>query len=256
VSGPSLADALRARELHRRRGLGCTIGYFDRRGEPPEAVAERHLEGIEALRGSDDYVSLKLPSLAFSGESLAGIALRAEGAGIRIHFDSLAIEAADRTRASIEHLLGESRCPIGITIPGRWARSLEDAAWARERGLPVRVVKGEWSDPSWPSLDPSAGFLDVVDRLAGTRSTVSLATHDTVLVEEAVRRLRKAGTEADLELLAGLPLGPSLEKARRLGMSVRLYVAYGRGYLPYAVDKALERPSLVWWLVRDFLRGI
>jgi proline dehydrogenase len=39
--------------------------------------------------------------------------------------------------------------------------------------------------------------------------------------------------------------------ARRLGVKVRVYVPFGPGWWPYALDKALARPYLLSWMIRD-----
>ena len=36
-------------------------------------------------------------------------------------------------------------------------------------------------------------------------------------------------------------------------MAVRVYVPFGPGWWPYAVDKALGRPYLLAWTIRDRL---
>jgi proline dehydrogenase len=41
--------------------------------------------------------------------------------------------------------------------------------------------------------------------------------------------------------------------ARQLGVRVRLYYPFGPGWWPYALDKALARPYLPLWALRDFL---
>jgi proline dehydrogenase len=41
--------------------------------------------------------------------------------------------------------------------------------------------------------------------------------------------------------------------ARRLGVPVRVYIPFGPGWWPYALDKALARPYLLSWMIRDRL---
>jgi proline dehydrogenase len=41
--------------------------------------------------------------------------------------------------------------------------------------------------------------------------------------------------------------------ARARGVLVRLYIPFGPGWWPYAIDKALARPHLPLWWLRDRL---
>ena len=114
------------------------------------------------------------------------------------------------------------------------------------------MVKGQWAGE--PDLPLHSGFLAVVDRLAGRVPAVGVATHDWRLASEAITRLRNAGTPCELELLYGLPLVRAAAVARRLETPVRIYVPYGRGWLPYALSRAFSSPRTVARLARDLVR--
>jgi proline dehydrogenase len=144
---------------------------------------------------------------------------------------------------------------IGCTLPGRWRRSPNDAHWASDHGLCVRVVKGEWPDPREPQRNPRAGFLEVIDALAGRARRVGVATHDVALARAAIRRLQAAGTPCGLELLYGLPMRESIRHARELGIDVRVYVPYGEAYMPYALSQIRRRPRMLLWLLNDLAAG-
>jgi proline dehydrogenase len=117
----------------------------------------------------------------------------------------------------------------------------------------VRVVKGQWEDPDNPKLDMRRGFLEVIDELAGKAVHVAVATHDPPLAREAVRRLKKAGTSCELELIYGLPMNAVMQVATEHQLPVRLYVPYGKSYMPYALSHLRKNPRVVWWFVRDTL---
>jgi CelD/BcsL family acetyltransferase involved in cellulose biosynthesis len=287
IAGNKLGDALRVKEQLAAQGHWTTIGYWDAEGDSARAVADQYLAGLDALvqESPDCYLSIKLPALRFSSELLSEVAERAVGhvykrarptcrlargpngpsivghvykrAPRRIHFDALAPETADRTREMIDELLtAVPGIDLGCTLPGRWRRSPQDARWAVERGLFVRVVKGQWADPQEPGRDPRAGYLEVIDQLAGRARRVAVATHDPDLAADALRRLRAAGTPCDLELLHGLPMRRAIKKARELGVGVRVYVPYGETYLPYALSQIRRRPRILWWLAKDAVASL
>jgi proline dehydrogenase len=256
VAGPELPDALRLAQTFAARGLNATtLCFWDAEDDTPSHVAGMYLAAVRAIQsvGLDSYVSVKAPSLAFDDGLVAVIAEAASEAGIRIHFDSLGAETADRTFRLIENARAHP-APLGCTIPGRWRRSPRDARRASEMGLRVRVVKGQWPDPDG-AADPHAGFLDTVDALAGSATPVAVATHNPLLASAAIGKLQTAGTPCELELLYGLPSRAVLKVARDLAVPVRYYLPYGHAWLPYALRQAGRDPRILWWVLRDASRN-
>jgi CelD/BcsL family acetyltransferase involved in cellulose biosynthesis len=254
VAGTELDDALAAARRVAARGYAVTACYWNGDDDPPGDVAEAYGRTGAALAesGLDAYVSVKAPALAYDRE-LAATALAPAAAAMRVHFDALAPDTQTPT-LDLLAALGDTLPDAGCTLPGRWARSVADAERAIELGLAVRVVKGQWADPGGDA-DPSAGFLAVVDALAGRARHVAVATHDVGLLREALRRLAEAGTPHEAELLYGLPIRPATVEARAAGAQVRLYVPYGSAWLPYAVGSAWRQPRTLWWLARDAALG-
>ncbi|NNK91473.1 MAG: hypothetical protein HKO87_03495 [Acidimicrobiia bacterium] len=256
IGGETVADALCVAHRLAGEGLPNTLGFWDTAAYSRRDVAETYVETIERLStsGLDGYVSIKPPALRFEHETAKRLAAVASTHGIRLHCDSHGIEVADLSGAMIETML--ARLPpdaLGTTLPGRWSRSLTDADWAVERGLPVRVVKGQWPDPEDPKRDMVSGCLDVVDRLAGRARHVAVASHDVSLVPEAINRLRAAGTSCELELIHGAPLAEPLDWARNNGVAVRIYVPFGKGFIPNAVGLIRRNPRFAWRIVTGFV---
>lgn len=222
VAGSSLDDALRV-----AAGRRVTIGYWDDGGEDPQAVAAEYAEAAAAVKGHDAYVSAKAPAIRYDPELLASV-------GAPVHLDALGPGTVERTWR-----LAESVPVRSVTLPARWRRSLADVDRVSELGVRVRVVKGQFA--SGDDVDPRAGFLALVDRLAERGVPTAVATHDAALAAEALRRAH----EPELEQLYGLRPVPG---------DARLYVPYGRAYLPYAVRQLRRRPRVAWWLLRDLLR--
>jgi proline dehydrogenase len=255
VAGDTLEDAVRVADQWNRAGMGITLGYWDGPTDGPRRVTDEYLAQIMVLSTYEHgYLSIKLPAIKFSDDLMCEIADRAARHRVRIHIDSLGPEVADRTRQLMDRFLDRG-ATLSCSLPGRWARSMDDADWAVERGVTVRVVKGQWPDPDHPEIDLVDGYLRVIDRLAGRARHVAVATHDPALATEASQRLRAAETSCQLELLHGLPMRPSLLLADELRLGVFVYVPYGKAYLPYALSKAKAEPRIVWWLLRDLIAG-
>jgi proline dehydrogenase len=253
-AGADLDEALAVARRLAGYGLAATIGYAAKAGESSRAVADAHLEAFERLASHDGdcQVSVKLSALGFDPGLFAELVAAAARTSRGLHIDALAPETVTLTL----RLIYGARCAaLGTTLPGRWERSVADAAVAQRIGVRVRVVKGQWPDTAGEDVDPATGFLRVVDALRGHGSGVAVATHDTELLTEALRRLTAAGTPCTAELFLGMPFrGPALA-ARRLGVPVRVYVPYGHGGAPYGVADVAEHPVAAWWLLQDVVLG-
>lgn len=258
VAGWTLDDGLRLAAAQRAQGLGCTLGYFSAPLEPIDQVVERSLAVIDAMAALSPpgYASLKAPALGYKPRALAPLLARARERGVRLHFDSHDLAGADATLDCAAQAVGAG-VAAGLTLPGRWPRSPDDAERACALGLRVRVVKGEWPDPEAPDHDPAAGFLAVIDALiAHGAAEVAVASHDPPLVREALRRLQAAGRRCELELLNGLPRRAVLAVARERQVPVRVYIPFGIAWRPYALGKALRRPRILLWLLKDLALGL
>ena len=276
--GSKLSDGVSACRRLSAIGRATSLGYFNADQEAPRAVADACLAALDAIGAARmaspsaspapgpapqaTYLSIKAPALGFDPGLVGEIVDRARGMGVGIHFDSHGAHQADATFEAIALAVRRTsegtpsrEWAIGCTLPGRWPRSLDDVERTLELGVRVRVVKGQWADPSAPDVDPRQGLLTVIDRLAGRARQVAVATHDAPLAREALARLQRAGTPAELELLLGLPPQGALKIARELAVPVRIYVPFGVSWLPYALLHVQKNPYVAWWAVKDATVG-
>jgi proline dehydrogenase len=250
LAGAHLADALEREEALRRGDCMTAIGYWNPAGEDPDAVEATYNNALEALAARPGVqLACKPSALNCDPGRIDALARHARRAGVPLHFDSLSPEVAT------EVLAATVAAGAGATLPGRWWRSCEDAERLASTKLAVRVIKGQWPDPGDPGRDPGDGFLAVIERLAGRSAPVAVATHDGPLAAQALECLSLAGTPGELQLLLGLPSGPSLRAARDVGVGVRVYIPYGTPHLPYSLREIAHHPGLTLRLGADLLRG-
>lgn len=110
-----------------------------------------------------------------------------------------------------------------LTLATRWLRSRDDAQWAIEQGMPVRLVPGGDADPRQPQRDPGAGVRVLARHIAGKVPHVTVAWPDPGAALEVLRLLRKAGTACDLEVSPDRPLGALRQVARSAGVPARVH---------------------------------
>ena len=254
LPGPGARAAARRCRALNRRGLAATLGYFQARDSRPDEIVAANRAAVRLLanRGGDVHLAVKAPPLSFDPARLRAVAEAADGAGLALMIDANAERDAERTLAAASALLGDFP-RTGLALPARWRRSVADASRFRDGPARIRLVKGEWPDPQGAEGDVEASYLRLVERLAGRPAPVAVATHDPLLAERALALLIEAGTPCELEQLRGLPARRTAAVARRLGVPVRVYVPFGPGWWPYALDRALARPYLLSWMIRDRL---
>jgi proline dehydrogenase len=255
-AGPAPEEAVRMAEWLGGLGYGTIVGYMHKDNEDPRIVSRATLASLEAVAAKrlDCYVSIKAPAFGFDRRRIAEIVKSAHAKDIRIHFDALAATDVDRTFSLIQDMQAYHG-KLGTTLPGRWKRSSEDVERTVELGVSVRVIKGEWADTKEHEREPRAGFLEIVERLAGRVPEVGVATHNPTVARKAVRRLRSAGTPCVIEVVRGYPIHRVLPVAIEEGVPMRVYVPYGNAAFPYTWEQVLRRPRIAVWVLRDLFRG-
>lgn len=258
VPGNEIGDAIKVAERFERKGGLSSAAYLNAMGEDPAAIAAVNLQALGDYARPDPrrFLSVKAPALGFDLARIARIAEFARECEACIHFDSHGIDAADRTWDCVEHARRVTP-NVGLTIPAAWARSADDAQRALVLGLRhIRVVKGAFDLGDLSHADRRARFLALVENLRGRVMRVGVATHDPQLAQQAIARLRDAGTDCELELLHGLPTRRMLPIAQALGVPARLCVHYGAAWAPYSLAQAARHPQTVAWIVKDIVHGV
>ena len=257
IAGPTLSDAMAVARPLAERGYSITLGYWDAEDDSASHVLESYVASCEALSqlGSGAYLSIKIPALRHDDRLFRVLQQKSRDCGVPLNFDSIDTANASSMFQFIADHRDPSAGDLGCVLPGRWRRSLDDADRAIDLGLIVRVVKGQSPDPAEPDRDPSAGYLSVVQRLAGRARCVRVASHDPVVMREALTILTTASTPCEVEFLYGLPVRSQVAIAREFKVPIRVYVAFGHAFLPYAMASLRKRPGTLFRLLREAVRG-
>ncbi|HYV15727.1 MAG TPA: GNAT family N-acetyltransferase [Conexibacter sp.] len=250
VAGPALADGLREQRRYAAAGYDTVLGYWPAGDTPVADARAENVAAADAL-AAGVQLAIKPPAMGNDAKAIGELMAHAAARGVPLHFDALTPATAEPVLRLAAQLAPDADGTLGCTLPGRWRRSVADAELAIEHGLRVRIVKSEWADPDDPARDPRAGYLAVVDALAGRATRVEVATQDAELAGEALRRLQAAGTPCELQVLHAMRCGDALAAARALGVSVRVYVPYGNGRLPYEIDAPHRHPQRLARLLAD-----
>jgi len=236
-------------------GIFTTIGKFSQAGENPARIVSEYQQISDFLLKDNSennfYLSVKPPALLFDiefAESIASTALKNNQA---VHFDSHDHIDAEPTIQLLTQLMErfgfekdcEGEWRYGLSLPSRWKRSLSDARWVIDNRVMPRLIKGEFKAKHVSEeMDPRAGFLALVDLFAGAVPTITVATHDYELAKEAIVRIKKAGTQVQMELLFGMPCAKMISLSRQQRIPLRFYIPYGDTLLIYGIHHLLTNP--------------
>ncbi len=252
IAGQDVADALPICRWAHKRGYHSVVSPWAGPDDTPKSMFDRYRGVFDSLRKEefDWYLSVKLESIGNDIGLFHELAGLAKTSGVRLHLDSLGPESAPVSLGFLEKTVAIYD-NLGCTLPSRWQRSLADAERALDLGVSVRIVKGQWKEPSTIRVDSRGNYLDIVEKLAGRARHVGVATHDAALARKAMARLTSSNTHCELEQFFSLPLN-GINLTRKLGYQYRLYVAYGQPGVPYNIRLSLSRPSMIAWILTDF----
>ena len=250
VAGDEVSDAALLARHARDNGYACTLCYWNDGKEDPEFVAAQYRAAIDAMHeaGLDGALAMKTPALWDRAELAASVVRYARDRKIRVMFDSHAPKQSDDIFRAID-LCGPEG--VGLALPGRWQRSRMDAERAIELGLDVRIVKGQWADEPDIGYDILTGYMELAAILAGRARHVGVATNEAQLSEKAIRCMQAASTPCEQEVIYPAAREKVIAVAEKLKVASRLYIPFGSAWLPYSLSRAMARPQVLMWLMRD-----
>jgi proline dehydrogenase len=267
IAGPKLDDAVRVVRRLNDEGkmatidvLGEEVGSADEAGEI--AAAYRSVLARIDEEGLDANVSVKLTGLGLElDEGLARANLedvvdRASELGNFVRIDMEDSSTTDAALRLYAELRASGRSNLGVVLQAHLRRTLSDAP-----GLDnVRLCKGIYVEPlSVAFHDPDeirGSFLATLDALLDQGSYVGIATHDELLIGEALRRIAARGLtpeQVEFQMLLGVRAHRGDELVRA-GHRLRVYVPFGRHWYEYSIRRLQENPKIAGYVAADTLR--
>ena len=181
------------------------------------------------------------------------------------NFVRIDMEDSAGTTATLEiyrTLREEFRGRVGVVLQARLRRSLDDLEQLADGDVNVRLCKGIYLEPREIAYtDPEIirrNFVLLLDRMFELGAYVGIATHDEMLVWEALRLIKKHRIRHDryeFQMLLGVT-----ESLRRTliesGHRLRVYVPYGKHWYAYSVRRLRENPQIAGYAFKAmFKRG-
>jgi proline dehydrogenase len=269
IAGAELDDAVAVvRRLNGQGKLATVDVLGEEVGSPAEAaeIASQYhaaLARIDAERLQAN-VSIKLTGFGLELDPelclghVAELLEDAERRGSFVRIDMEDSSTTDATLALYRELRARGHDNLGVVLQARLRRTLADVPGLAN----VRLCKGIYLEPAEIAyLDREeirASFLSTLDALFDGGSYVAIATHDELLIGEAlarIARLRLTPERYEFQML----LGVRAERAAELvaaGHRLRIYVPFGRRWYESSVRRLQENPRIAGYVAADLVRRL
>jgi len=277
VAGETIASACDAVADLKTKGISASLDLL---GESVTNEAEaretktQYLALVDEMqrRGLEVNVSVKLTALgqdindALCEENTRAILTKVKGYGGFLRLD---MEGSPYTQRTVDffsqRLYSDYRDNVGIVLQSALRRTLDDVEWSVAQQCRVRICKGAYLEPATVAFpqksDVDANYVMAMHRLMERGRYPGLATHDEVIIAEAIRFAKEKGIAADrfeFQMLYGVRRDLQ-EKLVKEGWRVRCYVPFGTQWYPYLMRRLAERPANLAFItgnvVKEMVKG-
>ncbi|HVC88537.1 MAG TPA: proline dehydrogenase family protein [Gaiellaceae bacterium] len=264
IAGPSLDDAVRVVGRLNAKGKLATVDVLGEEISSPDearAIAGTYHDALARIDEEelDANVSVKLTGLGLEldldlcRENLEAVVVDAAARGSFVRIDMEDSSTTDRNLALYRALRAEGHQNLGVVLQAYLKRTVDDLA-----GLDnVRLCKGIYVEPAEIAFRDDeavrASYVRCLEALVEQGAYVGIATHDEVLIGEALRVVRDVSPERyEFQML----LGVRPDRADELvaaGHRLRVYVPFGTHWYEYSVRRLQENPRMAGYVAANLL---
>lgn len=270
IAGNTLADSIAVSKKLNEQGAMATIdilGEFIKTLAQAEHFKDECLAILDAIHteGVRANLSLKPTQFGLSLDkqvclsSIREIVARAAALDNFVRIDMEDHPCTDDTLEFYRILRAEFPGHVGVVLQSYLRRTAADIGELVAEGTNVRLCKGIYNEPRREAYkDPyvvNRNFIHCLDKLFANQAYVGIATHDERLVFEAFKLIDKYGLKPEqyeFQMLLGVD-----EQLREIilsgGHRLRVYVPFGKDWLPYSRRRLKENPTIAKHALRQML---
>ncbi len=272
IAGPRMEDAFDAvRELS-REGAMTTLDILGELTSSAEQVQQHGVAYEELIRRvaerklSDAHVSVKLTALGLLLDKtlclnqVRRLCASARGTGNFVRIDMEDSSCTDATLEIYKTLRTEYAGHVGTVLQSRLRRTISDVWDLTCEKANLRLCKGIYLEPRKIAYADAEiirrNFVFALKTLFERGAYVGIATHDELLVWEALRLVREFGLKREqyeFQMLLGVD-----QQLRRIlleaGHRLRVYVPYGENWYRYSVRRLRENPQIAGYAFKAILQ--
>jgi proline dehydrogenase len=270
IAGEELRHAVSVTRDLNRKGMMATIdilGEFIKTRDEATYFKEQCFEILKGIdrEGLDANLSLKPTQLGleldkeFAFANIREIVAMAASLSNFVRIDMEDHPCTDDTIEFFRRLRDEFPGHVGVVLQAYLRRTLDDIENLSDGLLHFRLCKGIYNEPREIAYKDMAiinrNFTCCLELMFEKKAYVGIATHDEKLVFEAQLLIRKFGLKReDYEFQMLLGVDQQLrEMLVKEGHRLRVYVPFGKSWLPYSKRRLKENPSIAQHALRQML---
>jgi len=270
IAGETIDDALRVVSGLNQRGIRATLDIL---GEHIHNLdqARRAGEGYVALldaidrRKLDANISIKLTQLGLKVDfqTCFDLTNRLVGqAGELKNFVRIDMEDSSCTTDTLEiyRQLRRDHSNVGVVVQAYLRRTADDICALENLRPNYRLCKGVYVEPREVSYHDmrviNRNYAYLLKKLLRNGSFVGIATHDELMVWEAlriIRDLKLPPTAYEFQMLLGVD-EQLRDIIRVAGHNLRVYIPFGRDWYAYSVRRLKENPRLAGYVFKAMFK--
>ena len=268
IAGEDLSTALKSIHVLQSSGYLSTVdilGEHIHRKEQAERAQKAYLDLVREINNGPSPVDLSVKVTQMGLDIDREICRRNISellAAASRHTVRLDMEGSGYTQSTIDLCVALHRPHknLGQAVQAYLFRTANDVDRLIENGISVRLCKGAYKESpkiAWSSMDDiRANFLKLAKKLLSEGLLPAIATHDEYLLAEILDFTAKENIDPKsfyFEMLYGVRR--DLHKVLLdKGYQVRIYVPYGKSWLPYTLRRLTEKKENILFVMRHLFR--
>jgi proline dehydrogenase len=270
IAGETNEEALEVVAGLNARGIRATLdilGEHIRNLEQAQRATEGYLNLIEeiARRKVDSTVSIKLTQLGLKLDGRECLLLtdrivrRARELNNFVRID-MEDSSCTTDTLRIYRELRKEHTNVGVVIQAYLRRTVDDVCALQDLKPNFRLCKGVYVEPREVSYHDmrviNRNYAYILEKLLRNGSYVGIATHDELMVWEAlriIRELKAPATAYEFQMLLGVD-EQLRDIIRAAGHNVRVYIPFGRDWYAYSVRRLRENPRLAGYVFKAMFK--
>ena len=268
IAGEDLSTALKSIHVLESSGYLSTVdilGEHIHRKEQAERAQKAYLDLVREINNGPSPVDLSVKVTQMGLDIDREICWRNISellAAASRHTVRLDMEGSGYTQSTIDLCVALHRPHknLGQAVQAYLFRTANDVDRLIENGISVRLCKGAYKESpkiAWSSMDDiRANFLKLAKKLLTEGFLPAIATHDEYLLAEILDFTARKNIDPKsfyFEMLYGVRR--DLHKVLLdKGYQVRIYVPYGKSWLPYTLRRLTEKKENILFVMRHLFR--